>query len=892
MRRKSCEFRYTDWLHIHFECRMTAIMIRWIFFCMLLGIPALRAKEPPLVQPLDFQKGYNIAGVHPGARPDNLVVWRYRELYETDGNFGADPSRRNIPNPPNTYMYFDVYRQGQTLLAAVRGREGNNFSVCDLTEKEPTWNVYPAENLPRYGKYQIVQDTNGRLLASSLLHGTSPFLFYQEKLKGPVRSSILPTRIYDSGFLLHLTRFNDGARGIWMGQTLFNLTLIRQRSGTRFTTLTHFVDGVVRQLRLPPGVTCTGLLPISDDLLFVSWLHGGGMWIDRNTGKPSKGDTPFSIDALGGACVAAWDQAEDGTVWIFTLDASRHNGEYGQLWRWDGKQLEQVAERVWRSIQHYNQFGAVPMLAFSKDLVLVGGPADGLFYVRNGKAGWIDWQHGLNLSRIDRMWHNPRNNSVVLAQYQAGWFQVNLDQLEKAPAKVKPSHPVDRLYTSLFIRDESNHYAVVDSPDGQPMLSKLREDNWQSMLPIPNWMDPQEVACLGFDSAGGTWLIGHQVMSVHREGDWKNYASLGGALAKELCGDRQGKVEIEWFSNPIFLPLRMKSGDRWFCERNKLFRLSPGGQLSEGLDIQNLNFSSMLFEGEDGTLRFVYDHLCHRLEGSNAVVTAEIPPPRFQPEKLPQYSRNHYQLQHGGFMFQFQHPDRIVARNGEQSKTWHLENTPLQGGGFQRFHRTLQGNLLIQCGRSSDSSRNYLIRLTPDMPRIHFNVEVEVSSNRFDVNITDCEVPSEDLVVQTRIKPNAFTNDVLSYEWVVEGSYELEVRCKNRKEPSLTRTFHTTVQVPGKLKEQIPALVNDLGSSRFERRERAEMILARIGEPARQALEAAQNSEDVEQRVRAEALLKSIKVRQEEETLQIDGQWGRQWGGRHFNQQIDMNWRF
>jgi len=334
-------------------------------------------------------KGWMITERSQVTKADTIIFYKDNEIRIV---LDSDQFTRTktISTPTGCKHIHNLRIQGDKLLA-VTWVEDSHYSLAwrSIKTAGAKWSVSPPFEANRSRPFCPAIDTKGRMVVGS--QGGED-IFYQQKSGGPVQRFTFP--LHGRGKHVNRTQTIVGPDGIiWLFEDLIG-------GATNYKGLDgalRFKDGAVTHHKLGVKAHIVTAVPVSKHTIFVGVYGKRGIFMDARTGTV-KDKGPFDPSLLQDHVISRWSRGKDGAIWMVTFSrfSSKQNKEekarnlFGQLWRWDGKQLKLFKDGYDRKKAFEKK--ANPVLGISADRVLAGCARGGLFYAYKGKSGWIDWR--------------------------------------------------------------------------------------------------------------------------------------------------------------------------------------------------------------------------------------------------------------------------------------------------------------------------------------------------------------------------------------------------------------------------------------------------------------------------------------------------------------------
>jgi len=883
--------------------------IAWIL-CAPLG--QTQDEATPLVQRLDYLQGY-VEGNQSG-NTTNLLAFRYSSALISNGRWGENERKVNLLKVPNSSSIYDAAISGDEAILFGRGRRGGYLARCDTSVAitNLTWRIMTTESLGRHTFYTFYLDTENRVVGFANQQYKDPArIMFQEKSWSPLLSTrLLPTEAPASkqkgaGTLSAqrtratappqpesggtLFSFHDGERGIWACQGNKH----RRTMGYALQTLTRFIDGTIEQVRLESNEIAIAILPISDTELFVSLDNGGGIFVDRNAGTRLHKKLPPELTALKQHKIISWvasKPGDDSSLWLLlnqgrNLDGPKLTSSTARacsLWRWDSKKkaLTLIDESV---LRNQSTAHVIPMHVLEDERLLIGGRGEGL-YIRDGlepeDRHYFDWRHGLEAWGVAFIWSSE--DAVTVKSDRGEWYRIHLDALAQPPVIEQPET------TQLFEVEQGGFTSplgplIVTTLDGKRAIGHYTNGHWRAFRDLPDWIHGSHIRTISEDSLGRIWLEGERcdpfaaillpdAKAPRQSNSVMYYSDRETAVETEM--GNAADLRFVWSSQENFIPKRF--GDRIILRDSKGFkqfgdgewtRISPpqyfmnafrnSPQIARSTRSFPNDPFSVPYENDDGDIRIDVEGIPYAIDGTNMVVTAEISPnpdALTQEERNPSYGMNLKET--GGYVWRWE-GTQLVGRNGKMSKNIKFSASPFRSL-YPSIQPGPQGSLHLSSLAGANSQRQFIASVQPDYEQFTCEIALIGTKNQLEIQLLSASIPTNQIVLQTRIVPELFETGKLRYDALMEGQYKVEILATHADKDMYCGRITRFITIEGDYHKQFPGWIEALGAEDYREREEAEQKIRAVGEAARYYVQQATYDENVERRARAFRILYSL----------------------------------
>lgn len=822
---------------------------------------AVTQHTAPGLRELKEFNGWRVAGSTQETESRTVIFYKGTEIQIVRGADGFDNPKR-ISVPDGWSGIEELRRQGKRLLAVVRADSHYRLAWRSIEKTGQPWTVSPASPELKSRPFSPAVDPEGRMVAGSSKNGKE--IFYQNEPGGAVKRFTLPLR--GRGGVINRVRTIIGPDGIiWLFEDLIGGAI----NYKRLNGALRFKDGVITHHDLGLDAHVATAVPVTPDIIFVCSYAKPGVFMDSREGNVlEKG--PFDPLAFGDHAVSRWSRAEDGTIWMVTFslfESRQHKKErarnlYGQIWKWDGKELKLVTDGYDRC-KAFND-DVSPVLGVSADRVLAGCARGGLFHVGKTRGGRINWQQNM---RIDRVKHIHAGDAFTLISDHYRHFLVDSSDLSSLSTVINPVLECVRTVSDIEISCDGTAWAVV--PGDTPQLAVWEQEKWRYVAPSPH--TPNEIWGIAVDSENRPWVYGSSKTPgvwVLDGGKWTSYGSRSEAYLQELT-KHDWQLEIGFMLNYLrSKPLVVKKGEIWHvCQWSKLSILRDGKWWKSSYKNcgNKGRWKGGPYIGRDGAGRIVQGDSVMAFADNDLKSLSESPPNQPDSASLIEECRGfpgmtgvHFMnavRDNNGITWAATSDARLFGIKGSVVEEFSLAGSPAVSRHIGKMLVDKDGTIFMAIG-GGYPTRDW-IAFSPKIPRIEIAAEARGGTNEIEVSLSTPGVPSEMLRSRVRLDHGEWQED-LHLSSVREGDYILEIVCELKEGLSFCSPFRKRVTVTGDLDAMMGALVNRLGASGYRERREAMRKLIDAGEAARPYLEEAAGSSDPEKSINAKEVLAKL----------------------------------
>ncbi|MBT3294103.1 MAG: hypothetical protein HN919_19420 [Verrucomicrobia bacterium] len=840
---------------------MLVVMALALLVC---GVGTAATAEP---DPLGFReltafKGWAIAEHTQETAADAVVFYKNLDI-----RIVLDPSQsiesKQMSAPPGCSAVYELRRQGDILLALAGSDSGRILAWRSIKTAGAKWVVSPPFTPIKSSPASLAIDPQGRMVTGGRRSGD---IFYQKEPGGPVQAFTFPLR--GQGKSINRVQTIVGPGGIiWLFEALIG-------GATNYKGLEgalRFKDGAITHHKLGINAHVATAVPVSAETIFVGVYAKPGLFMDARNGTV-KGEGPFDLSAFRDHAVSRWSRAKDGTLWMVTFSHyySAQNKEekarnlFGQVWKWDGKELTLVKDGYDRKKAFTAK--ANPVVGLSEDRVLAGCSSGGLFYADKTTSEWVDWRHGLP---ADDVFHIHSGDAfILLTDSQKRHFIATTSDPSKIPATTDASLPL--LRTVADIETDANGRAWTILPGQPATLAMWGTDQWQKVAPVPH--TPDEIWGFAFDSKNRPWIYGnHRTPKVWvLDGDtWTTYETKSQAYQKE-SENHDWQLGINFMqSYARSKPLIVKKGEIWhICEWARIHILRNGTWWS-GYHEKCGNggsWGAAPYRGSDGEGRVVQGNKVMRFTGDDlTAVQEEIQKPK--PQQLTTECGKRPELAGvplkcavrdvgSGITWAAATGARLFGIKGETVKEYSLAHSPAVSRSISRIVAASGGTVFLRVG-GTHPTRDW-IAFSPDIPRITFSATAKGGPNQIEVTLSDLSIPRDKLSIRVRVDSGPW-QDTTRLAPVREGDHIVQIACELKDGLSSCVPLSKQATVTGDLDSALGALVQKLGARTYKDRKQAIRDLLAAGAVAIPYLERAATDADPEIGTNAQEILERLQ---------------------------------
>lgn len=832
-----------------------------LFLCGL-GTAATAEQDALAFRELTAFTGWSIAEHTQETEADSVVFYRNLDIrIVPDPNRSAASKQMSVP--PGCSAIYELRRQGDLLLALAGSSSGRVLAWRSIKTAGAQWVVSPPFTLDRSNPISPAIDPQGRMVTGSYRCGD---IFYQKEPGGPVQSFTFPLR--GRGKSINRVQTIVGPDGIiWLFEDLIG-------GATNYKGLEgalRFKDGAITHHKLGVDAHVATAVPVSPDTIFVGVYAQRGIFMDARTGTV-KGEGPFDPAVFRDHAVSRWSRAKDGTIWMvtFSLFYSAQNREekarnlFGQVWKWDGKELTLVRDGYDRKKAFTAK--ANPVVGISADRVLAGCSSGGLFYADKTQSEWIDWRHSLPADDVRHI--HSGDEFILLTDAQKRHFIVPTSEPSTIPAKA--SAHLSSLRTVADIETDTHGRAWTILPGRPAHLAMWVTNKWQQVAPTPH--TPDEIWGLALDSKNRPWIYGnHRTPKVWvlDGGTWTTYETKSQAYQQE-------SEKHDWELGINFMqsyerskPLIVKPGEIWhICEWARLHILRSGTWWS-GYHEKCGNKGSWRmapYRGPDGegrvnqgneVMSFTGDDLKAVPEAVKTPTSREL---TTECGKRPELAGVPLQCAvrdvGSGITWAAATGARLFGIKGDFVEEYSLLGSPALSHSISRIVAASGGTIFLRVG-GTHPTRDW-IAFSPDIPRITFGATVKGGQNEIEVTLSDLTVPRDKLSPRMRVDSGPWQH-TLHIAPVREGEHIVHIACELKDGLSFCTPLSRTATVTGDLDRALGSLVQKLGARTYQDRQQAIRELRAAGDVAIPYLERAATNADPELSANAHAVLEHLR---------------------------------
>ncbi|MCK5802566.1 MAG: hypothetical protein KAI66_07020 [Lentisphaeria bacterium] len=754
--------------------------------------------------------------------------------------------------------------QGNRLLAINKNTAGFHFGWRDLRSRGQQWVFSPP--LHNYRILHPVVDRQGRLFAS---HDSGTEVFYQSEPGGPNKAYAMP--LFGPGHC-RMHPVVDLSGGCWMFSADVDHTI---DAGGGVKGALRFHDGKITHIDLhEPDDWVTAALPVTNDLLYVSFWKRKGLFIDTATGR-QQNRGPFDPAAFGTAAVSHWGRAPDGTVWMTTFrprdleqaQTGKRGDRYGQIWRWNNQVLTMVLDGFNRD-PHLTTY-TDSVLAISASKVIIGCGQGEVFQWSDGKATWLDYRHGLAFNTITAI-HRGMDFVLVSGHGFGRFFMSTATDLGAIPAGVSSDLHHETTLADIVLDRRGIAWTAVER-DGKAVFAFWTGENWKPAAPMP--VAPSKLWGVSFDSENRPWIYGDyniRTVWIGSGAEWLVYKDQAMAYAAE-------EKKYNWQLDLGFIPrvdvkhrpLIVQPGELWFIGQTGVLNiLRDGSWRTPASDFGGWREGP--YVGPDGHGRILKYHMVLAYVETELRETAEKAPTQVNPPpqhyawkeqcKQDPRTKGHGRIfeatrMDGGILWATTDEAKLLALGDGISAVYSLDGSMAAARPAKKIIATHDGTVFLDVGKP-DRYRDW-VRLSADIPRIEFKADITESDNEISIRIHQTSLPLEQLRPHVRLDGGEW-QETLRIIPVVAGEHTVEVVCRRRKGLYRCTPIQHRIEVAGDLSTSILNLIGLLGAPQFQTRQRAEAKLREIGKLAVPHLRKAQTHADPEIRFRVQRILHEL----------------------------------